>query len=166
MKLDVTELRGVVDRFKDERIEPPFPVLHALASLIGDATVSTAITVHKLARASESSQETGTTWECMALAGDAVVHVSGARTGRDWYLGRVYDEDEDSTPVVIGSLTPLREIATCRVLKVWTISETEWIAKWQFELRNRDPLVIPWPDHLYGQQQHEALALDVAKRLR
>ena len=160
MKLDLSALQPLIDKFRDGRTEPPREVVQALASLIGDAEVL--FSVAASARASET-EEMRTKWECMALAGDSLVSVSGSRAG-DWYMDDFYEDPV--TPIIFGSLIPLREVAACRLLSVKSSVVTEWSARWQLEFQSRDALMIPWPSHRTGQERHEALALEVAKRLR
>lgn len=169
----MTKLQAVVDRFRDGRPgaddrlpAAPREIVQALAALIGDAEVAGSVSVYNLEPADGPEQKSCATWECMALAGGGVVNVSGSRVGGEWYLDNFDDPDSGTAPAVHGSVIPLREVTACRVLNVRSTGDAQWFSQWQLDLRSGDPLVIPWPRHKYGQEQHEALAREVAKQLR
>jgi len=156
MEVDISKVQDVVERFKDANTHAPREVAQALAALIGDAEVSHSVAVYEI-------EGDRVTWECMAVAGGAVVHVSASRVGGEWYA-----DDFDAggeAPIVHGHFIPLDEVASVRLLELKSSSTTRWLSRWQLQLRNGDPQVIPWPRHADGQEQHERLARAVADQL-
>ncbi|MFG1820722.1 hypothetical protein ACGFIF_43690 [Kribbella sp. NPDC049174] len=154
----------VLEQFRDGGAEPPRDVVQALTVLIGDAMVSHAVAVYDFGKPTMGSVETVASWECTGIAGDVLVRVSASRPGGEWFLD---DFDSGSAaPTVYGELVPLGEVAGCRLLSLQSYGDAECLTRWQVQLRNGDSFQIPWPKDRLAQTRHEALALEVATRIR
>jgi hypothetical protein len=161
MELDITKLQNVADRFSDGRTDPPTQVVQVLAALAGDAEIAHPVAAYDYGGG--AAEQIRTKWECMALAGSALVAVSASSAG-EWHADSF--DDPATPPIIYGSLIPLGEITAVRLTEIRSLSLTAWLARWQLQLRSGDTQPIPWPKHRTGQERHEAFALEIAKRIR
>ncbi|MEV0283482.1 hypothetical protein AB0H36_05110 [Kribbella sp. NPDC050820] len=154
------------EHFTANGMKPPLEVMQCLAALIDDADVTQAVASYTQEGEPKSPDER-VTWECLALVNGSVIGVRASRPGRDWFWGApAWTVKGKAT--VFGDLIPLSEVAGCRLIgHEGESGETEWLTRWQLQLKIGDSLAIPWPVREWnGRVRHEELARAIAKNLR
>lgn len=163
--MEDTDLRNLAAGFASDGMKPPFEVLHCLGLLIGDAEVSHSVATYALETASDTAQQQAV-WECLALAGGALVKLRATCEGRDWFLGGP-NWTVKGAPTFQGELVPLTEVSGCRLVHVEGSRTDSPVTRWELRLRSAQTLPIPWSERDWtSRENHEALALAVASHLR
>ncbi|RZU16421.1 hypothetical protein EV645_3986 [Kribbella rubisoli] len=165
MQSSINELTTLAGQFRASDLRPPAEVVQALATLANSVQITHAIAATTQAKNVAAAPRV--TWDCMALAGEALISVHGTRPAQEWYWASPGWKAGDELAAVFGTLDPLSEVVGCRLLSVECMETEYWFTRWQLQLRSGDSRPIPWSaTNGDGHQEHETFALEVAKRLR
>jgi hypothetical protein len=165
VKAQHDEVAELAKHLATEIFTPPRQMAQAVWTLAGGAAITEVVST--TTQPNHLSDITEVTWECMGIAGDAVIRVRGTRAGNNWHWNSDRAQTELPEPVIFGDLVPKTEIAGCRVLAVMSEDSEHWVTRWQVQLRSGESLPLPWSELDYDTQvQHENLALAIAKLLR